>query len=121
MFATGTVTTALGFDAPELDSVGPFLRTRERELTVEIDVTRQAGFPADGLAQLRAVVTAVVDAYLVGQQVWYNDLLRAAEGVGGTRVTSLVVQHSSVDVSGVEPPLDVLWTLPSANLTITVT
>ena len=88
---------------------------------MDLDVTRQPGFPADGLTQIRTNVTAIVDAYGVGEQVWSNDILRVAEGVQGTRVTTITVQYAGVDASGVAVPLDILWSLPTANLTITIT
>ena len=37
--------------------------------------------------------------------MWLNDLLRAAEGVGGTRITAITVEYNSVDASGVDVPL----------------
>ena len=70
---------------------------------------------------MRRAITAVVDAYDIGQQVWANDILRAAEGVNGTRVTAITVQYNTVDVSGISPPLDSIWTLPGANLAVTLT
>ena len=82
---------------------------------------RASGFPADGLDRIRAAVTAVVAFYGIGGQVWSNDLLAAVETIPGTRVTALTVQHDSADVSGVDPPLDALWTVAAADLTIVVT
>ena len=121
-FEDGTTEVAFGFDpASSSYPPGPFIRTRARELAVDLDVTRQPGFPADGLTQIRTNVTAIVDAYGVGEQVWSNDILRVAEGVQGTRVTTITVQYAGVDASGVAVPLDVLWSLPTANLTITIT
>ena len=121
-FEDGTIEVAFGFD-PTSSSYppGPFIRTRARELAVDLDVTRQPGFPADGLTQIRTNVTAIVDAYGVGEQVWSNDILRVAEGVQGTRVTTITVQYAGADASGVAVPLDILWSLPTANLTITIT
>ena len=121
-FEDGTTEVAFGFDpANSSYPPGPFIRTRARELAVGLDVTRQPGFPADGLTQIRTNVTAIVDAYGVGEQVWSNDILRVAEGVQGTRVTTITVEYAGVDASGVAVPLDVLWSLPTANLTITIT
>ena len=121
-FADGTTEVAFGFDpASSSYPPGPFIRTRARELAVDLAITRQPEFPADGLTQIRTAVTAIVDGYGVGQQVWLNDILRVAEGVKGTRVTTITVQYAGVDASGVAVPLDVLWSLPTANLTITIT
>ena len=121
-FEDGTTEVAFGFDPASSNyPPGPFIRTRARELAVDLDVTRQPGFPADGLTQIRTNVTAIVDAYGVGEQVWSNDILRVAEGVQGTRVTTITVQYAGVDASGVAVPLDILWSLPIANLTITIT
>ena len=120
-FEDGTTEVAFGFDpASSSYPPGPFIRTRARELAVDLAITRQPGFPADGLTQIRTAVTAVVDAYGVGEQVWLNDILRVAEGVKGTRVTTITVQYAGADASGVAVPLDVLWSLPTANLTITI-
>ena len=101
-------------------STGPFVRTRERALTVEITVARVSGFPADGLARIRDALIGVADGYTIGQQAWYNDFLSAAENIPGTRVSSLTVQHSGDDVSGEDIPLDTLWSLPTANLTVNI-
>lgn len=121
-FGTGAVETAFGLAAGAAAyPAGPFVRPRARPLTVTLAVTRQPGFPADGLNLIRSAVTNVVNGYGIGEQLWLNDLLSAAEGVGGTRVTSATVQHNSTDVSGVVVPFDGLWTLPAANLTVTIT
>ena len=121
LFADGTVETNFGLNVTDAtSSPGPFVRTREQAVTITMTVARQTGFPGDGLSQLRQNVTAVVNSYPIGGTVWSNDILAAAEGVAGTRVTSIVVQFNSVDVSGIAPALDTVWTLPSANLTITI-
>ena len=121
-FGTGTVETAFGLAlAVSTPPPGPFVRTHKRELTVTMTVTRQANFPADGLAQITLGVIGRIAAYGVGEEVWSNDLLAAAEAVGGTRVSALTVQADSTDVSGVATALDVVWDLPTANLTITIT
>ena len=118
-FGTDSVEDAFGLDPDHaVASPGPFVRPRERELTVTVAVTRRAGFPADGLAQLRTSVNDRVKEYGIGEQVWLNDLLCAFEAVPGTRVTSISVQEGSRDISGVMIPLDVIWALPAANLTI---
>ena len=57
----------------------------------------------------------------MGEQVWLNDLLSVVEAVGGTRVTSLTVTDGTNAVSGVDVPLDRVWSLPLANITITLT
>ena len=62
----------------------------------------------------------MAESYGLGAQIWQNDILSAAEGITGTRVTTISVQHNSVDVSGLTPPLDALWTLPAANLTVLI-
>ena len=90
-------------------------------LTVTLAVTRQPGFPGDGLDRIRAAATAVATGYGVGQQVWANDFLQAVESIGGTRVTAITVQYNGADVSGLAVPLDVLWLLPFANLTVIIT
>ena len=121
-FGSGTVDTAFGLDsAAATGGEGPFVRARVRNLTVTLAVTQQFGFPADGLQQIRTAVTAVVEAYPLGGQVWSNDLLAAAEAVSASRVTAITVTYAAVAVSGVEPPADVVWALPAANLTITLT
>ena len=120
-FGTGTVATDFGFGADAVVSPGPFIRTRTRALTVTLAVTRQPGFPGDGLDRIRAAATAVATGYGVGQQVWANDFLQAVESIGGTRVTAITVQYNGADVSGLAVPLDVLWLLPFANLTVVIT
>ena len=121
-FGTAAVETDFALRPADVTaSPGPFIRTRDRALTITVAVTRQAGFPADGTNDMRRAITAVVDAYDIGQQVWANDILRAAEGVNGTRVTAITVQYNTVDVSGISPPLDSIWTLPGANLAVTLT
>ena len=120
-FGTGTVETDFGLAATATVSPGPFIRTRTRALTVTLAVTRQTGFPGDGLDRIRAAATAVATGYGVGQQVWANDFLQATESISGTRVTAITVQYNGANISGLAVPLDVLWTLPFANLTITIT
>lgn len=120
-FGTGTTEEAFGLRSDDATyPEGPFIRPRNRPLTVTMDITRGSGFPSDGLQQIRDRVFIVVSLYDVGQQVWLNDILRVAEGVPGTRVTSISVQHNGVDVSGQNPPLDAVWTLPNANLTVNI-
>ena len=63
----------------------------------------------------------MVGVYSVGQQAWANDFVVAVENIAGTRVSSLTVQHNSTDASGVDVPLDALWSLPAAFVTINVT
>ena len=84
-------------------------------------VTRHAGFPGDGLAQIRTALLNRVTQYAIGEQVWLNDLLCAAEAVPGSRITAIMVQYNSAAISGVAVPLDILWALTLANLTITIT
>ena len=124
IFADGTVADAFGLsaDGGAAYPAGPFLRTRSRALGVTLAVTRATGFPADGLAQIRAAVIARVDGYGIGETLWVNDILAAAEMVAGTRVTSSTVEYSGADLSGaVIPPLDARWSLALADLAVTVT
>ena len=121
VFGTGTVEEAFGLDADAATaSPGPFVRPRQRALTIAATVERFQGFPADGLNQMRAAPVEVVVSYAIGQQAWSNDILRALEGVPGTRVTALTVQHDSTDVSGVEVALDNLWTVQASDVAITI-
>lgn len=119
-FGDGTVETAFGLDPDAAtDSVGPFLRPRDRALTVTIDVIRLSGFPADGLDLIRAAVRNRVTAYGLGATVYLNDLLAAAQGIAGAQVTSITVQHDSADVNGTVPPLDSHWTVGALTIDIT--
>ena len=121
-FADGTVESDFGLNMTDATPApGPFVRPHERALTVTVTVTRQPGFPADGLNAIRSAVTSRVAGYDVGEQLWSNDLLVASETIAGTRVTAISVQYNGVDVSGISPPLDIVWALPAANLTVTVT
>ena len=121
-FANNTVETDFGLNASAAEAApGPFVRPHTRALDVSMTVTRGVGFPADGLTRIRSRVTDIVDGYGIGQAVWLNDLLSAAEGVPGTQVSAVSVQYQSTDVSGISPPLDSVWSLPSGNLTITFT
>ena len=121
-FGSSAAETALGLDPDNAAFVdGPFVRARARPLTVTLAVTRYPQFPSDGLTLLRAAVTDVVNAYDIGEQVWSNDLLTAAESIPGTRVTSISVQHDSTNASGAAVPADGVWTLPAANLTVNLT
>ena len=124
VFADGTVADAFGLsaDGGAVYPAGPFLRARGRALTVVLAVIRATGFPADGLAQIRAAVIGRVDGYGVGETLWVNDILVAAETVAGTRVTSSTVQYGGSDLAGaVIPPLDARWSLALTDLTVTVT
>ena len=84
-------------------------------------MTQRTGFPADGIAQLRTVILDRVKEYGIGEELWLNDLLCVEERVRGTRVTAISVQYNSTDVDGVAVPLDSVWTLALADLTITLT
>ena len=121
-FADGSVETAFGL-APSQTTGGngPFVRTRQRPLTVTVAVTRMGAFPADGLTRIRNAVNIVIGGYDVGEQLWANDLLAAVESVGGTRVTSLTATFGSAAVSGAAVPADGIWTIPAGNLSVTVT
>lgn len=121
-FADAAVEQAFGLDEANATAPpGPFLRPRARPLTVTMSVTRQPGFPSDGLDRIRDALTARVAAYDLGATVYLNDLLAVAQNVPGSQVTAITVQHDSADVNGTAPPLDALWTLPTANLAITIT
>ena len=120
-FGQDTVEEAFGLDPEDATyPPGPFIRPQERALTISFTAARRAGFPADGLQLLRAAVNEVIEGYEIGEEIWSNDILRAVEGIPGTRITLLSVQYDSSDVSGLAVPLDVLWVLPAANLTITI-
>ena len=120
-FDDGDMATALGLDPDSATaSPGPFVRPTERALAVSFSLTRRAGFPADGLAQIQTAVLDRVAAYAIGEEVWANDILSAAESVPGTRITSLMVQADSTDVSGVAVDLGNRWTLSNSDLTVTV-
>ena len=98
------------------------MRPRDRVLTVTAAVTTTSGFPADGLDQIRQALIGRVDGYGIGETLWTNDLLVAAEAVIGTRVTAMAVAHGGTALSGeAVPPLDSRWALPTANLAITIT
>lgn len=116
-FGDGATEVALGL-APAASNYppGPFLRPRERPLTVTATFRRSAQFPANGLELMRAAVNRVVEGYEIGGQAWLGDFTVAIESIPGTRAMSLSVQHSGADVSGIDIPLDALWTLPDANL-----
>ena len=121
MFGTATVEDTFGLDPDNASApTGPFIRTRERPLTVTIVGTRQPGFPGDGLNAVRQSILDVVASYGVGEQAWSNDFLRASEGIDGTRITSVSVQYNSADASGVAVPLDATWVLNAADLTVTI-
>ena len=120
-FDDGDMATALGLDPDSAAaSPGPFVRPTERALAVSFSLTRRAGFPADGLAQIQTAVLDRVAAYAIGEEVWANDILSAAESVPGTRITSLMVQADSTDVSGVAVDLGNRWTLAASGISITV-
>ena len=121
-FDDGTVATAFGFDpVSSTASPGPFIRPRERALAVDLTVTRQDTFPADGFTQIQSALLAVPVGYGLGEEVWLNDFLAAAERIAGTRVSTITVQADGADVSGVTAALDSVWSLDSANITITLT
>ena len=117
----GTVAADFGLLAADATAApGPFARARDRALVVSVDVARQPGFPADGLARIRTAIEAVVEGYEIGQQAWLNDFLVAIESVGGTRASNLTVTHGGDAVSGVEIPLDSIWRLAPASITINI-
>ena len=142
--------TALAPDPADATvSPGPFVRQIDRALAVALTLNMRAGFPGDGLERVISSVLARVggmdaiadrdltndaretirdtltivgapNGYELGEQVWSNDLLGAAERVPGTRISALSVQSDGVDVSGVDVDLANRWTLDVADLTITV-
>ena len=143
------VTMTLTADPVAIPSPGPFVRPIDRALTVSFTIDRRLGFPGDGLERVLSSVLARVggmdaiadrdltddaresiretltligapEGYAIGEQVWSNDLLGAAERVPGTRVTALTVQSGGADASGVAVDLANRWTLEAADLTITV-
>ena len=150
-FDAGALATAIGLNPDAAStSPGPFVRPIERALTVAFTLTRRAGFPGDGLERVRSSVLARVggmdaitdrdltddaregiraqldalgaaEGYAIGEEVWLNDILGAAERVPGTRITLLTVQADGVDVSGVGVGLANLWALNVSGLSITVT
>ena len=116
-FGTGTVETAFGFDPDNADGpYGPFVRSRTKNLGVTVTGTRSGLFPGDGLDQTRTALVAVADSYDLGATPYLNDFLAAAQTIIGLQVTTISVQHNSVDVSAVAPSLDTLWALPNANI-----
>ena len=149
-FGTGALAVALGLDDDAATaSPGPFVRPISRALAVAFTLTRRPMFPCDGLERVRSSVLARVggmeaiadreltddareairetltligapDGYGIGEQVWANDILGAAERVPGTRVTGITVQSGGVSVSGAEVDLANLWTLDAADLAISV-
>ena len=120
-FDDGDMATALGLNPDAAtESPGPFVRPVERALDVSFSLTRRAGFPADGLAQIQAAVLERVAAYAIGEEVWANDILGAAESVPGTRITMLSVRADSADISGVAVDLANKWTLEASGIAITV-
>ena len=120
-FDSGGITASFGFNREVASATpGPFIRTRERNLTISFTLTRQPGFPSNGLDLARQAVIDRVRQYGIGEQLWLNDVLAAIEGIGGTRVTNLSIQYDSTDVSGVNPPLDSIWTIGETDITITV-
>ena len=122
-FADGAVADAFGLsaDGGASQPVGPFQRPRTRDLALTLAVTRQDGFPGDGLARIRDGVNAIVAGYGIGSQVWANDFVAAVEAIPGTRLTASTVQYDSADVSGVDVPLDIVWALAPGDLAITIT
>ena len=119
--ANNDVAVHFGFLSTDaVRSPGPFSRPRPRRLEIAITINQRVGFLADGVNRIREVITDMVSAYGIGQEVWSNDFLAAVESLPGTRVTAISVQHGGVDVSGISPPLDALWTLSAADLEITI-
>lgn len=121
-FSDDAVTQAFGLDPDHVTAPpGPFIRPRERALSVTIDVTIDSLFPADGLQQIRELVSMRVLTYRIGETIWSNDIQALAETLPGTRVTSLRLLDGTRDVSGAEVPIDAVWTLDPTDLTINLT
>ena len=121
-FGTGTTEAAFGLDADSNTyPAGPFIRPRDRVLSVVVELTRGDRFPADGLAQVRDGLLARVAGYDLGETLYRNDLLVVTEAIPGTVVTTLSVRHNTLDVNGGDIPLDARWTLALGDLSITVT
>ena len=121
VFGDNATTQAFGLDPANASaSTGPFLRPRVRDLVLTATVTRQPGFPADGVDRIRTALVNRAAAYDIGEQAWLNDFLSAAETVPGTRISALTLQYAGADVSGTAVPLDSLWRLTVANITLTV-
>ena len=119
---TGTNAVQLGFSAAlTTDSPGPFIRTRERDLTIDVAVSVQDGFPSNGRTQIIDAIKERVGQYGIGEQVWSNDILVVVESIAGTRVTTLTVEDDSVSVAISDVPLETIWTITDANLTVTLT
>ena len=120
-FDDSDLATALGLDPDSATvSPGPFVRPIDRALSVSFTATRRAGFPGDGLNDLKRAVMAVVEGYPIGHEPWIGDFTSAAERVAGTRISLMTVQSDSADVSGVEPDLSVRWTLAEGDISITL-
>ena len=119
---SGQIVELLGLGVDEIvRSPGPFVRPRSRGLAITATVTRHAGFPGDGLALMKTALTETVEAYGIGEQAWGNDLLCAMERIPGSRVTAFSVQAGGSDASGVDVPLNNLWTLSNSDIQITIT
>ena len=58
--------------------------------------------------------------YRIGEELWLPDLSCEAEAVPGTRISNFTAAAAGVAVSGVAVPVDNLWALSLADLTITV-
>ena len=118
----GALATALGLSAAlATESPGPFLRARTRALAVTTTVAVQAGFPADGLAQIRAAIAARIPRYGIGERPRHNDVLVVIEGVPGAHVTALSVTDDGTAIDSVAVPPDVSYQLAPASLEITLT
>ena len=117
---TGTVAGNFGLTDTATQPEGPFVRARARALAVSATVTRQRGFPSDGMNQIRVAMIDRVKAYDLGEQLWANDLLAVAEGVGGTRLSAFSATFGSVDADAADVPLDGVWTLDAASISLTI-
>lgn len=122
-FTSATLVDALGLD-PDNATVapGPFIRVRERTLTLTATIAVDKDmFPANGLADMRTAAINRVAAYGTGATPYTTHLQTAMENTPGTRVTAITLTDpDTTAVNGVEPPLDVRWTMAAANVTLTI-
>ena len=121
-FANNATSAAFGLD-PDVAAypAGPFVRPTERRLACSFTMTRGTGFPSDGLDSARRAVLARVTEYGIGAELWLPDLSCEAEAVPGTRISNFSVTDAAGEaVSGLPVPIDNLWSLSLADLSITV-
>ena len=120
-FGTGAVEQAFGLNPDAATCIARAVpcAPRTRELAVTAAVTRRVGFPrrrpcADPRRPDRGGRTATKSANRSGST---TSSLRPRASPE-REWTSLTVQYDGSDISGVDVPLDVLWSLPTTGLTI---